>query len=277
MRPKVVDLEFARIGQRSLLLDLDFPKHASPPFPVIVWLFGGGWMSGSRQARPVVRLVDDNLLKQGYVIAAVDYRLSDEAIFPAQIEDCKAAIRWLRANAASYDLDPSRIGVWGFSAGAHLAALLGTTGTISDFDGVGANLEYASKVQAVCTFAVTSDFLQMRGLAGYSDPDDPASTVSRLFGGLVKEKRELAARANPITYITSECPPFLIIHGEKDEVVSLNQSELLDEALKQLGIEASLYVIPEGDHGMKGLSEIETTKIVNMVADFFNRHLGVRD
>src|SRR5512134_682392 len=133
------DIEYTCIGDHPLLLDLHIPTNGVPPYPVVVWLFGGGWNRGDRRARPVVRLVDDNLYQHGYAIAAIDYRLSGEAKFPAQLEDCKAAIRFLRTHAESFQLDANQIGVWGFSSGAHLAALVGLTGSTNQFD-VGDNL-----------------------------------------------------------------------------------------------------------------------------------------
>src|SRR4051812_31111752 len=123
---KIADLEYARVGETALLLDLDLPD-AAPPYPLIVWIHGGGWRDGSKEDRPLVRAVDDALLAHGYAIASINYRLSGEAAFPAQLADCRAAVRWLRAHAVDYQLDAAHIGVWGFSSGGHLAALLATS------------------------------------------------------------------------------------------------------------------------------------------------------
>ena len=124
------DLEYARVGEKSLLLDLYLPPEGESPWPVIVWIHGGAWRTGNRADPPALFLVE-----RGYAVASISYRLSREAIFPAQIHDCKAAIRWLRARAGEYDLDPARIGVWGASAGGHLAALLGTSGGVERLEG----------------------------------------------------------------------------------------------------------------------------------------------
>lgn len=265
------DIEYACIGEHPLLLDLHIPVNGAPPYPVVVWLFGGGWSRGDRRGRPVVRLVDDNLYEHGYAIAAIDYRLSGEAKFPAQLEDCKAAIRFLRKHAESFKLDANRIGVWGFSAGAHLAALLGLTGLTRQFD-VGDNLEISSQVQAVCAFAVTSDFRQVKKNS-YEDPNDPNSATAQLFGGLIQEKMELVIQANPVTYISPHAPPFLLIHGEKDGLVSCEQSKLLHDALDKAGVESTLYIIPDGDHGMAGLDQREVEHILNITERFFQKHL----
>lgn len=267
------DIEYACIGERSLLLDLHVPVNSAPPYPVVVWLFGGGWNRGDRRARPVVRLVDDNLYQHGYAIAAIDYRLSGEAKFPAQLEDCKAAIRFLRKHAESFQLDANRIGVWGFSAGAHLAALVGLTALTKQFE-VGDNLEISSQVQAVCAFAVTSDFRQVNAENTCDDPNDPGSATAQLFGGRIQEKMDLVIQASPVTYISPQAPPFLLIHGEKDGLVACEQSKLLHDALDQAGVESTLYIIPNGDHGMAGLGQAETEHILKITESFFQRHLA---
>lgn len=267
------DIEYACIGEHSLQLDLHIPETGAPPYPVVVWLFGGGWNRGDRKARPVVRLVDDNLYQHGYAIAAIDYRLSGEAKFPAQLEDCKAAIRFLRKHAKSFQIDANRIGVWGFSAGAHLAALLGLTGSINQFE-VGDNLEISSQVQAVCAFAVTSDFRQVNSQNTCDDPNDPNSATAQLFGGPIQEKLELVTQANPVTYISPQVPPFLLIHGEKDGLIAWEQSKLLHEALGKAGVESTLYIIPNGDHGMAGLNQAEVEYILNITESFFQKHLA---
>ncbi len=264
------NIEYARVGDHPLLLDLHIPVDGAPPYPVIVWLFGGGWNRGDRRGRPAVRLVDDNLYQHGYAIAAIDYRLSGEAKFPAQLEDCKAAIRFLRKHAESLQLDANRIGVWGFSAGAHLAALVGLTGSTKQFD-VGNNQEIASQVQAVCAFAVTSDFRQVSSENTCDDPNEPNSATAQLFGGTIQDKLELAIQASPVTYITQHAPPFLLIHGEKDGLVSCEQSRLLHDALTKAGVESTLYIIPGGDHGMAGLNPVEVEHILQMAGSFFQK------
>jgi acetyl esterase/lipase len=198
---KVVrDLEYGRIGQRKLLLDLYLPENSDKPMPLIVWVHGGGWAAGSKEQVGAVRQ-----LQRGYAVASIGYRLSGEAIFPAQIEDCKAAVRWLRAHAKDFQLDAEHCGAWGSSAGGHLVALLGTSGGVKEFD-AGDNLDQTSRVQAVCDFYGPTDLLQMdaHSPAGATlKHDAPQSPEARLIGGPIQENRAKVARVNPITYITA--------------------------------------------------------------------------
>ena len=266
------DIVYARIGDRELLLDLYLPPKGPAPLPVIVWVHGGGWRSGSKgsagQARP--------MLDRGYAVVDVGYRLSGEAIFPAQVEDCKAAVRWVRANAAKYSFDPDRIGAWGSSAGGHLVAFLGTAGNVREFD-TAANTKYSSRVQAVCDWFGPTDFLQMdkHSLEGSRlIHDAPNSPESLLVGGPIQDEpyRAIVRKANPITYVTKDDPPFLIMHGDKDMSVPLHQSELLYDALKKAGVEATLYVVKGGGHGLRG-GEESSEKLFEIVANFFDKHL----
>ena len=154
------------------------------------------------------------LAAKGYAVASINYRLSQHAVFPAQIEDCKAAIRWLRANAAKYHLDPDHIGVWGASAGGHLVALLGTTGSVKELEGKGGNLDQSSRVQCVVDWFGPTDLATMGG-----SHDKPGSPESRLIGGPVQENKEKARKASPLTYVSKDSAPFLIMHGDQDNTV----------------------------------------------------------
>jgi acetyl esterase/lipase len=263
---KVVrDVEYGRGGGRGLRLHLVQPADISnTPRPLIVWVHGGAWMAGSKE-EGVRRLAP--YVRRGYVGATIEYRLSGEAIFPAQIEDCKAAIRFLRANAAEYGIDPDRIGVWGSSAGGHLVALLGTTGDVPPLVGQGGHPEESSRVQAVCDFFGPTDFLAMIGPPSRIDHASPNAPEARLLGGPITERKEAVAQANPITYITPDDPPFLILHGDQDDVVPINQSELLAEALKKAGVEVTYHVVAGAGHGFGG-PEIDA-----MVTAFFDKHL----
>lgn len=245
-------------------LDLYLPPGAGRR-PLIVWVHGGAWLAGSKDGTPALPL-----LKDGFAVASINYRLSQHARFPAQIEDCKAAIRWLRAHAAEYGFDPDRIGVWGSSAGGHLVALLGTAGDAKEFD-VGENLGVSSRVQAVCDFFGPSDFLQMDKMPSDIDHDSPNAPEARLIGGAVQENKEKAARANPITYISAGDPPFLIMHGDADRTVPINQSQLLDEALRKAGVESGFHVVKGAGHGFSG------PEIMARVREFFRRTLKVEE
>ncbi|MBL7189309.1 MAG: alpha/beta hydrolase fold domain-containing protein [Phycisphaerae bacterium] len=266
------DIVYSQVGGRKLLLDLCLPAKGSAPSPVIVWVHGGGWRNGSKNAGSRAR----GMLDRGYAVVDAGYRLSGEAIFPAQVEDCKAAVRWVRANATRYGFDPDRIGAWGSSAGGHLVAFIGTAGDVREFD-TETNAQYSSRVQAVCDWFGPTDLLQMdRHMIEGSRlvHDEPGSPESLLVGGPIQKEpyKSLAGKANPITYVTKDDPPFLIMHGDKDMLVPLHQSELLLDALKKAGINASLYVVKGGGHGLRGGQE-SPEKLFEMVADFFDKHL----
>jgi acetyl esterase/lipase len=207
-------------------------------------------------------------------VASIDYRLSGEAIFPAQIEDCKGAVRWLRARAKEHGLDPNHFGAWGSSAGGHLIALLGTTGGVKELEGtVGGNAGVSSRVQAICDWYGPTDFLQMSAHAPADsriDHDAPNSPESQLIGGPIQENRGKAARANPITFVTRDDPPFLLMHGDRDNLVPLHQSELLHDALKRAGVEVTFRRLEGAGHGG---AAFQAPDVLQQVVAFFDRHL----
>ena len=263
-QPMHRDIAYVPQGHERQKLDLYLPAQPSAePLPVIIWVHGGAWLAGSKAGCPARRFV-----AEGYAVASINYRLSQHAIFPAQIQDCKAAVRWLRAHAGTYNLDPKRFGVWGASAGGHLVALLGTAGDVNDFD-VGEHLDVSSRVQAVCDFFGPTDFTKMSSFPSTMDHDAPDSPEARLIGGAVQANRDKARRADPITYVTKDDPPFLIVHGDKDPLVPHNQSELLLAALEKAEVEARLYTVRGGGHG-----GFKDPKVNPLVAEFFAKHLG---
>ncbi len=266
------NLEYVPDGHERQRLNLYVPANADAPLPAIVWIHGGAWMGGSKDGgSPALSFVG-----KGYALACINYRLSQHAVFPAQLDDCKAAIRWLRANANTYNLNPERIGVWGASAGGHLVALLGASGNVEDREGTGGNAGQSSRVQAVVDFFGPTDFLQMdaHALPRARLKHDPAnSPESRLIGGAIQENVEKVKCANPITYVTKDAPPFLIVHGEQDPLVPCHQSELLYEALKQAGSDVTFYKIAGAGHGS---SEFNTNMMRAAVQAFFDRHLKPR-
>ncbi|MBX7122794.1 MAG: alpha/beta hydrolase fold domain-containing protein [Opitutaceae bacterium] len=267
----ISDLVYVTNGHARQKLDLYLPEKVGSPTPVIVWIHGGGWVSGDKKENGAPGSVSHTT--RGFAVASINYRLSGDAIFPAQIEDCKAAIRWLRAHAKEYNLDPRYIGVAGASAGGHLAALLGATGHVKNFD-VGENLDQSSAVQAVNDLFGPTDLLQMdaHALSGSRLVHDAASSPeSRLVGGPIQEKpyRDRAGRANPIPYLTKSASPYLIIHGDQDPLVPHHQSELLFAALKQHGVPVRFHTIKGAGHG-QGFGGKE---ISEMIAAFFDHHL----
>jgi acetyl esterase/lipase len=206
----------------------------------------------------------------GWVCASIEYRLSGEAIWPAQIEDCKCAIRFLRSHSEQYGLDPHRIGVWGSSAGGHLVAMLGTTGRVSELEGTGGWPGVSSAVQAVCDWYGPTDFLRMDAAGSEMVHDAPDSPESELVGGAIQLHPERVARANPISYVAGDEPPFLIVHGTRDPLVPYNQSELLFSALA--GRTDVTFITVEGaGHG--GLA-FETAEVMAHTQSFLVSRLG---
>ena len=228
------------------LMDLYIPDRAKKPMPVILWLHGGAWLMGTKEDTPALFF-----MKSGYAVASINYRYSTEAIFPAQIEDAKAAVRWLRANAEKYHFDTNRIVAFGNSAGGQLAALLGTTGDIKPLEGNLGNPDQSSKVQAVVDWCGPTDFI---GIEEQGDAKnqlrltDPKGPVAKLFGGLPSKKRELAAAASPLTFVTKDDPPFLIMHGDHDTVVPIKQSSDFYEVLKATHLPVIYHVVKNGGH-----------------------------
>jgi acetyl esterase/lipase len=219
---------------RPLHLDLRVPS-GSGPFPVVVWIHGGAWWGGSRLRLPeTIAAVGfhDRLLRRGYAVADVDYRLSREAVFPAQLEDVRAAIRWLRTFAGELGLDPARFAAWGESAGGHLAALVGLAGD----------------VQAV---------VDWYGVAGMVDvPDLDLEPVEWLLGSHPAERPELAIAASPLSHVHAEAPPFLCMHGTADQVVPFRHSELLAAALREVGVRCDLHPVAGADHIFLGHPDV---------------------
>jgi acetyl esterase/lipase len=257
------DLAYVPNGHERQRLDLYLPKDGTN-LPLIINIHGGAFKAGSKEQG-----VPLEYLGQGYAVASINYRLSQHAKFPAQIEDCKAAVRWLRTHAAEYRIDPKRFAAWGASAGGHLATMLGTTGDTQEFD-VGMNLDQPSRVQAVVDYFGPTDFLQMDA---HRLPDgmthDPAtSPESELIGGAIQENKAKTARANPIAYVSPRDPPFLIVHGDQDPLVPHHQSELLEVALKQASVPVTFYTVVGAGHG-----GFKDPKVPAMTREFLARHL----
>jgi acetyl esterase/lipase len=258
------DLAYVSSGHPRQKLDLYLPP-STDRHPLIVWIHGGAFRMGNKSDDVPLAYVAD-----GYAVASINYRLSQHAIFPAQIEDCKAAVRWLRANASRYNLDPQCFAAWGPSAGGHLAAMLGTSASVTRFE-VGENLKLSSSVQAVVDYFGPTDFRQMDAhrLPGGQVHDLPDSPESQLVGGPIQDHPDRVALANPVTYVTPESPPFLIVHGDLDPLVPHHQSVLLANALEQAGISVTFYTVSGGGHG--GFTDPEVQQLTR---SFLAKHLG---
>lgn len=247
---KVVrNVTFARPNNHPLRMDIYVPKTPTPP-PVVVWIFGGSWKFGSKAYHVNLR----DLTRSGIAVAAIEYRLSGTAIYPAQLQDCQAAVDWLRAHGAEMGIDPKRIGISGESSGGHLAALLGT-------------VEGKAKIQAVCALYPPTDLVTLG--AKYENPKK-FSNIDRLLGGRVSGRIPLAKAASPVEHVSSNSPPFLLIHGAKDTLVPLEQSQKVDEKLKRVGVESRLIVVPEKGHWF-----LLNPAQLDEVARFFQRHFGL--
>jgi acetyl esterase/lipase len=258
-----LDVPYVTGGHPRQVLDLYLPAEGTQ-LPLIIWVHGGAFRMGSKEDG-----VPLDYLAAGYAVASINYRLSQHALFPAQIEDCKAAVRWLHAHAAQYGLGPDRFGAWGPSAGGHLVAMLGTTGSVNRFD-VGENLQASSRVQAVVDYFGPTDFLQMDAhrVPGGQIHNAPDSPESELVGGPIQENPARVAAANPITYVGPDAPPFLIAHGELDPLVPHHQSELLAAALDSADVPVSFYTVKGGGHG--GFTD---PVVPQLTQEFLARHL----
>ncbi len=246
----IPNVYLARAGESELHLDIIRPRISPPdPMPALLHLHGGGWRWGNRRAA-FERLFA--FAEAGYFCVASDYRLTDAAAFPAQIHDAKCAVRWIRANAAKYNVNPAKIGVWGGSSGGHLAALLGVTSDAPALEGEGPWPGQPSSVQAVAAFCAPIDFNRMDEFPEEVTPamehSSQDSCEGRLLGGALKDVQEAAINASPLTYVKEGLPPFYIMHGYLDEIVPVCQAELLHESLTSLGNESTLRIISNGSH-----------------------------
>jgi acetyl esterase/lipase len=259
--PPLRDIVFKTVDGIPIELDV-YRAEGTGPHPLIIWIHGGGWEQGDKSNCPPVRL---GFRALGYTVACVNYRYSSQAIFPAQIEDVRDAVAFLRRNAGTYNIDPRRFAAWGSSAGGHLAALVGTTSGQAVFT----RTARASAVQAVIDFYGPTDLVAFVTTPGYEHHNDD-SAEERLLGGPVLENQEAAQRANPITYIEGDEPPFLIIHGTADPVVPEEQSELLYNALADAGVSADRHFLDGAGHGG---AAFETPEVIDLVAVFLAEHL----
>jgi len=268
------DLNYVR-GCDPLTLDLFRLRdaHYDEKQPVIIWIHGGGWMSGDK-FNGVERIF--SLVRSGFVGVSINYRLSHVAIFPAQLHDCKAAVRFLRAHADKLNIDPTRIGVWGASAGGHLASLLATTGNKKSMAGNCGWNNYSSAVQACCSWYGPTDLNLMDKFPEDVVPAlanmDEQSCEGKLVGGSVARCQRIARLANPILHATKNCPPVLLMHGAKDNYVPLVSSEVFYEALQKKGVRVSLHIIRDGHHN----AYMWGSHHISMAHEFFEWYLRKR-
>lgn len=259
------DLVFARYGDREMTLDLHRPKTAGPPRPAIVCIHGGGWFKGERSSMTNLAMA---FASRGYVAVTISYRLSGEAKFPAAIQDAKAAVRWLRAEAKTYGIDPEKIGVTGLSAGGHLAALLATSAGVSELEGEGGHADQSSAVQACLAMGAQSD-LESERIAGLSGKtDDPFYRT--FLGDSQAAIPATYALASPRHHLDKADPPLLFMTGELDDS-STHAVETRAE-LEKLGIPTGLVLIPGAPHAYLG-QQRAFNECVEAADDFFTTHL----
>jgi acetyl esterase/lipase len=272
-------LPYAAIpGLRPLELDLHLPPEGGDPPPVVVFLHGGGWRMGSRHsagpsfpagnASPFERVA-----AAGIAVASVDYRLSGEAVWPAQLHDAKAAVRWLRARAGELRIDPDRIAAWGESAGGHLAELLGLTSDDAALEGDVGITGTSSRVSAVIAWYAPSDVLAVAPDTG-ADPGDGGTREAQLLGAPPASVPDLAAQASPVTHVSPDAPPFLLLHGAADRFVPCVQSERLYARLVEAGVEVELDIYEGADHMWLGSPEAAGQAVARTI-DVLRRRLGV--
>lgn len=246
---------------RSLKLSLLKPR-SDRPLPLIIWVCGGAWVMMEKSYHlPEMTY----LAEQGFAVASVEYRTTNECAFPSQIEDIKDAIRFLRAHASEYNLDPDHFGIMGESAGGYLSILAGTSGSTRIFD-TGDYLEQSSAVQAVCDWYGPSDFLD------FAKENDayPASPEALLLGGPAPSIPEQTAAADPCTYLSPETPPFLILHGNDDHTVPFRQSEILYDRLTANGTPVEFYELEGAEHADRHFVQ---PMIRKLILEFFTRYL----
>lgn len=267
------DVVFGKGGGRELKMHIVLPRKGfDSPIPAYVWIHGGGWQGGTKEGG-VGKVIPT--VRDGFVGATIEYRLTGEASFPAQIEDCKCAIRYLRAHAEKYHLDPNRIAVGGSSAGGHLAALMGTSGGVKELEGVGGWPDQPSDVQAVVDFYGPTDFKAFVTTPGYERHNNAGSPESKLLGGgEVLPNKFGISRVNPITYVDKNDPPFLVIHGSNDRTVPVNQSETIKKALDLANVESTLHIIAGAGHGGP---QFATPEVNQMLQKFLLKHLKAAD
>jgi acetyl esterase/lipase len=267
-----LDVKYVPNGDSSQVLDIFFPeKRAEKPQPLLIWIHGGGWAGGSqRQWRYL------NQLPRGYEVASIEYRFSQKALFPAQIQDCQAAIRWLRAHANKYNIDPNRLGVVGESAGGHLAALIGVSGGKNAFPPIGGNEDQSDRVQAVVDVFGPADFWtvvqqaeedkNVRNVFKWNNGDP----YSKLIGAKLGQDKEKCDAVSPVHYVSKDNPPFLILHGDRDKLVPLAQSVELADLLAKAGIKVTLQRLPGAGHGGRAF---EQPAVRGLTDAFFDKYL----
>ena len=261
------NIEYSNPDDQHLQLNMARPKEGTGPFPAVICIHGGGFRAGTRESFNGLCL---QLAERGYVAVTVSYRLAPKYQFPAAVYDVKAAVRWMRANAEKYQIDPDRIGTTGGSAGGHLAQFLGVTSGVKKFEGDGGNAEYSSSVKCVVNFYGPSDFTK-----SYDASVDAKDVLPLFLGGNLEQERHRHIESSPLYWVTPEAAPTLFVHGTKDAYVAHEQAGWIVERMKAADVEATLMTIEDGDHGFRTSSPEVKEKIENARFKFFEKHLKI--
>ena len=269
-----VDINYADDTLIAHRLDIYLPGVSKPLYPAVVIVYGSAFF-GDNMKHIAYRTLGEPLINSGFAVVAVNHRSSTNAKFPAQIQDIKAAVRFIRANGNQYQIDTSFIGITGYSSGGHLSAMMGTSGSVhlmtinsktADIEGqIGIYKSYSSSVHAVVDWFGPTDFQSMDSCGSEMVHDAPDSPESFLIRGPIQENDDLCALANPISYIDADDPPFLIFHGDADPLVPHCQSEMLFQGLQEAGVPSRYVLVPQAAHG-PGLF---TEEYFSMMSDFF--------
>ena len=261
------NIEYSNPDDQHLQLNMARPKEGTGPFPAVICIHGGGFRAGTRESFNGLCL---QLAERGYVAVTVSYRLAPKYQFPAAVYDVKAAVRWMRANAEKYQIDPDRIGTTGGSAGGHLAQFLGVTSGVKKFEGDGGNAEYSSSVKCVVNFYGPSDFTK-----SYDASVDAKDVLPLFLGGNLQQERHRHIESSPLYWVTPEAAPTLFVHGTKDAYVAHEQAGWIVERMKAADVEATLMTIEDGDHGFRTSSPEVKQQIEKARFEFFEKHLKI--
>lgn len=265
--PRILhDIEYARVPEQTLLLDLYLPEKITAPPPLLIYIHGGAWRSGTKVDVPITPL-----LEKGFAIASVEYRLTPVAPFPANIHDIKAAIRYLRAKAGEHHYDPKRFVIVGSSAGGHLAALVGVSNGEKELEGtLGQFLDQSSDVQAIVSLFGASNLQTILKQSTPRGLDMRVPALQLLLGGQPDEVPALAKLASPVAHVDKNDPPLLLIHGDQDPQMPINQSHELQGVYEKLKLSVRFEVVHGGGHGGKEFYDAQRLKVVT---DFLQKHL----
>jgi len=255
-------IEYANPDGQHLQLDLALPAASGEAAPAILCIHGGGFRAGSRASYDKLCL---SLAQHGFVAATITYRLAPAYPFPAAVQDSKSAVRWLRAHAAEYRVDPGRIGAFGGSAGAHLALMVGLTAGIKNFEG-DQNPGFSSAVQGVVSFYGPTDFTRI-----YGHSVDAAEVLPLFFGGNLEQARHRHILGSPLNWVSPAAPPTLLVHGTADDHVPYEQAVWMRDRLAACGVDTDLVTLQGAGHGFKGADEVKAERVL---VEFFQKHLG---